>query len=169
MPLLSQPFKSITKFVLVFTLSCFVGNSQQIKELKWSQLDFIISKDSTTMVVLANDKPLNGKFKLLYDDSKFPTPRHNITEFIDGKTEGESKYYVDGILIGINEFKNGVQDGTNTVYDKTGKHVLWKIRRKNGKQHGLTWYRDKGDSYYIMGNKATKEEFEEYERTHIRN
>lgn len=121
------------------------------------------------MTVMMNDKPLDGKFKILYDDSQYPTPRYNITEFVDGKAEGESRYYIDGVLIGINQFVDGRQQGVNTVYDKTGKYIMWKVHYVSGKRHGLTWYRDTGDRYYIMGEEATKEEFEEYERTHNKN
>ena len=41
---------------------------------------------------------------------------------------------------------------------------MWKINFVDGKKHGLTWWSDTGDEYYINGEKATKAEFQEYEK-----
>ncbi len=143
-----------------------MSNSQEVKEVKFSELDYTIPNDSTSMVVLANDKPLNGKYKII--DDKFPT-RFSLTEFIDGKAEGKSEYFIDGILTGIKEMKNGLPNGLSIVYDNTGKHVMWKVQMVDGKRHGLSWYGTDDDQFYIMGEESTKEEFEEYERNNKRN
>lgn len=36
------------------------------------------------------------------------------------------------------------------------------------KKHGLTWWADTGNEYYINGEKATQAEFEEYEKNNKR-
>ena len=139
--------------LLLLILTSCISNSQEIKEVKFSELDYTIPKDSTSMVISLKNKPLNGKYKLIND--KFPT-RFSLTEFIDGKGEGKSEYYSDGILIGTKELKNGLPNGLSVVYDNTGETLMWKIQMVNGKNHGLAWFGDEGDKYYIMDKEATK-------------
>jgi antitoxin component YwqK of YwqJK toxin-antitoxin module len=70
---------------------------------------------------------------------------------------------MDGKLKATSELKNGLQNGLSIIYDETGK-VKWKIEMVNGKRHGLAWFKDIGEKYYIMDKESTKEEFEAYQR-----
>ncbi len=143
--------------ILISCKSC----SLEIKELTFSELDYVYSKDSTSMTVLVNEKPLHGTYKII--DEKIPT-RFSLTHFVDGKAEGKSETYIDGILTGTIELKNGLANGLSIIYDKTGENAMWKIQMVNGKEHGHAWILDVGDVYFIMGKKVTKSEFENYER-----
>ncbi|UOB18928.1 hypothetical protein [Abyssalbus ytuae] len=143
--------------LLIILTSC-KSNSQDIKEIKYSDLDIIISKDSA-MVFSVNNKLLNGKYKFIYEGST----HYALGKFVDGRGEGKSEYYIDGMLKGTNELQNGLQNDLSIIYDKTGE-VKWKIEMVNGKKHGLCWTKDVGEEYYIMDKKVTKEEFEDYEQ-----
>ena len=148
--------KKLILLLLIFT--SYKSTSQDFKEIKYSELSITISKDSA-MVFSANNKLLNGKYKVLYDGST----HYALNEFVDGRGEGKSEYYMDGKLKATSELKNGLQNGLSIIYDETGK-VKWKIEMVNGKRHGLAWFKDIGEKYYIMDKESTKEEFEAYQR-----
>ena len=151
--------KKLILIILILT-SC-TSNSPENKVVTFSELAYTYSKDSTSMTVLVNDKPLDGNYKIV--DETFPT-RYSITHFVDDRAEGISKNYLDDILTSTIDMKNGVANGLSVVYDKSGANTMWKIEMVNGKEHGKAWFKDVGDVYYIMGAKLTKSEYEDYER-----
>ncbi|MDD7885481.1 toxin-antitoxin system YwqK family antitoxin [Flavivirga sp. 57AJ16] len=152
------------KLILVlFILSLCKSNSQNIKEIKYSDLDITISEDSA-MVFSVNNKLLNGKYKIIHERST----HYALGRFIDGRGEGKSEYYIDGILRGINELQNGHQNGLSITYDKNGE-VNWKVEMLNGKKHGIWWIKDVGKEYFIMDKKVSKEEYENYVRINKHN
>jgi len=122
-----------------------------------SDVKYEVNADTTSMTVSVNNILLNGKYKIIND--KFPT-RYVLTEFIDGKAEGESKSIHDGVLVGKKYFKNGLPNGVSIVYDNTGKTLMWKIPKVNGKSHGIAWFGDEGEVYYWEGKRVSKDEFE---------
>lgn len=84
----------IIGILFFFSLSSF---SQEITEIKMSDVKYEVNADTTSMAVSVNNILLNGKYKIIND--KFPT-RYVLTEFIDGKAQGESKSIHDGVLVG---------------------------------------------------------------------
>ncbi len=144
---------------ILFFLIFLSVSAQETVDLKMSELKYEVSKDTTSLKVFANGKLLNGKYKII--DDKFPT-RFSLTEFIDGEADGKSESIHDGILVGTKYFKNGLPNGEWTVYDNTGKTIMWKIPLVNGKSHGIAWYGDEGEKYYLNDKEVSKEEYEKY-------
>jgi hypothetical protein len=68
--------KKLILLLLIFT--SYKSTSQDFKEIKYSELSITISKDSA-MVFSANNKLLNGKYKVLYDGST----HYALNEFVD--------------------------------------------------------------------------------------
>jgi len=150
---------------ILLALGFFQGFSQELKTISLSELDFEINKDTTEIKAKKADKYLNGKYKLILNPNK---NEYSLTEFKNGKIIGLQKSYRNEILIGTKEFENGKQNGFEILYDNTGKNIMWKIHFVDGKKHGLTWWSDNGNEYYINGEKATKAEFEQYEENNKR-
>jgi len=155
--------KKLIYILLIFGL--FQGYSQEIKSVLLTELEFEINKDTTQIKAKKDGKYLSGKYKLISNPEK---DEYSLNEFQDGKIIGLQKSYRYGTLTGTKEFKNGMQNGYYILYDKTGKNIMWKIHYVNGKKHGLTWWADTGNEYYINGEKATQAEFEEYEKNNKR-
>ncbi|MEM6894618.1 MAG: hypothetical protein AAF554_13080 [Bacteroidota bacterium] len=146
---------------ILLILGFFQGFSQEIKTVSFSELEFEINKDSTKVKAKKAGKYLSGKYKLILNPKK---DEYSLNEFQNGKLTGIQKSYRNGILIGTTEFKNGMKNGYDIVYDQTGEQMMWKIHFVDGKKHGITWWVDAGNEYYINGEKATQGEFEEYEK-----
>lgn len=141
------------------------GFSQERKIVSFEELNFEFNKDTTLVKVKKADKYLNGEYKLIVNPEK---DEYSLCEFKDGKLIGLQKSFQNGVLIGTAEFKNGMKNGYDIFYDQTGQHIMWKINFVDGKKHGLAWWSDSGDEYYINGEKATQAEFQEYEKNNKR-
>lgn len=170
MNLPEQTFTHMAKLIqIALILACFLGHSQEYQEVIFSELDYTFSLDSVSVSVSLNGELLDGKFKIKFDGSEDMSTSYSLVKFINGKPEGKSEFYRDGIVIMTTHFREGMKHGLNIIYDNTGKIIQWEINWVNGKKHGLVFFFASGDSYYVMGDEVSKEEFDEYERTHKRN
>lgn len=163
---MSKMTKQIQILIILFSI---VGYSQEYKEVNFSELDYTYSKDSVTVTVSLNGELLDGKFRVKFEGDDEMLSGYSFIELVKGKAEGKTEFYRDGILIMTSHFKDGMRHGLNIVYDNSGEQVISKIKWVNGKKHGLVWFRYSGYRYYIMGDEVSKEQFEEYERTHKEN
>ena len=146
---------------ILLILGFYSGLSQERKIVSFSELNFEVNKDTTLIKVKKADKYLNGEYKMILNPKK---DEYSLCEFQDGKLIGFQKSYRNGVLTGTTEFENGMKNGYDIVYDQTGEHMMWKIHFMNGKKHGITWWADTGNEYYINGEKSTQAEFEEYKK-----
>lgn len=115
----------------------------------------------------------------------------NKSEYKNNKKDGTQYSYSSGKLLSETNYKEGMRDGVSKTYDLSGK-LISEINYKNDKQNGLTtmfaignksmdfvfkngekhgighMYKPDGSvvftSYYVNGEKVTKEEFEKYEQ-----
>ncbi len=55
--------------------------------------------------------------------------------YLDGKLNGTSKSFTNGVLRKVEEYKDDVLDGVYKEYDDAG-NILYNIAYKNGKKHG---------------------------------
>ncbi|WP_324027816.1 hypothetical protein QSV08_07685 [Maribacter sp. BPC-D8] len=150
------------KLIYIFLfLGFYQGFSQEFKTISFSELDFEVNNDTTQIKAKKADKYLNGKYKLILNPDK---DEYSLCEFEDGKVVGLQKGYRNGKLTGTTEFENGMKNGFDIVYDQTAEEMMWKIHYVNGKKHGLTWWSDVGNEYFINDEKATQAEYEEYEK-----
>lgn len=148
---------------ILLILVAFKSFSQEMRTIYIDELEFEANIDTTLVIFKKDGKLLNGKYELAESPEK---KEYSLTEFQDGKLVGTNKFYRNGILIGVTEYKNGMKNGYDIVYEETGKNKMWIIRFVNGKRHGLTWWADAGYEYYINGEKATQAEYEDYELKH---
>ncbi len=88
------------------------------------------------------------------------------THYKNDQRNGLSRVYNNGQLVTENNYQDDVQDGLSTSY-MMGKKTMDATYRK-GKRHGLShMYKPDGsvlfESYYLLGDKVSKAEFEKYE------
>ena len=155
--------KVIYILFISIALNC---ESQELKIVHFNELKFEVNKDTSLIIAKKGTELLNGNYKILGDSINM---QYSISTFRDGKVSGIQKSYRDGILTQTREFKDGMKNGYEIAYDQSGELVQWKINFIKGKQHGLSWWVDQGNVYYINGKECTKAEFEVYERKNKRN
>ncbi|WP_033961321.1 hypothetical protein [Psychroserpens jangbogonensis] len=141
------------------------GFTQEFKTVSLSELNFEVNNDTTEIKAKISDKYLNGKYKIILNLKK---DNYSMCDFQYGEIIGIQKSYQNGILTGTTEFKNGKQNGYDIYYNQTGEKIIWKVLYVDGKKHGLGWWFDIGNQYYINGKKATQEEFEQYDKNNKR-
>lgn len=105
--------------------------AQLPEEIKWKHLQKNYNADSSELVLSLNNKLLDGKYKIPFDEGGFAL--YNIKK---GIITGEAFWYSQGGTIECKlYYKKGVRNGLKENYDNQGKvwlHQEYKDGKKNG-------------------------------------
>lgn len=128
-------FKRTSQSYLIVTI-CLIANSvfaQLPEEIKWKHLQKNYSSDSSQLVLSLNNKLLQGKYKIPFDEGGFAL--YNIKA---GVITGEAFWYSQGGTMECKlHYKNGVRNGVKENYDNQGK-VWLRQDYKDGKKNGVS-------------------------------
>lgn len=88
------------------------------------------------------------------------------TNYKEDKRNGVSRTYFNGVIASENYYLDDLQDGLSTMYNNGKKSM--DLTYKNGQRHGVShMYKPDEtvlfESYFLLGNKVTKEEFDKYQ------
>jgi hypothetical protein len=118
----------ITSLFLLFSLAKPIY-AQLPEEIKWKHLQKDYNADSSELVLSLNNKLLQGKYKIPFDEGGFAL--YNIKK---GIITGEAFWYSQGGRMECKlYYKNGVRNGIKENYDNEGK-VWLRQEYKDGKK-----------------------------------
>lgn len=147
-----------TILILLVFIKC---SSYKFKTISILDINFEINNDTTQAKIKKANKYLDGKYKLILNTK---TNRYSLCEFKHGKIIGLQKTYLNDVLTRTTEYKNGMKNGDEIIYDTTGKKRLLKIHYVKGKRLGQTSWDANGNEYYKKGTSISQEELELYKR-----
>ncbi|SOD18388.1 toxin-antitoxin system YwqK family antitoxin [Pedobacter xixiisoli] len=119
--------------ILFLTFLSLTTLAQMPEEIKWKHLQKDYNTDSSELVLSLNNKLLQGKYKIPFDEGGFAL--YNIKK---GIITGEAFWYSQGGTMECKlYYKNGVRNGLKENYDKQGK-VWLRQHYKDGKKNGIS-------------------------------